>query len=88
MAIKIIISLIADSVADARYAMDHALDKFVEGDEKGDLTTEGIKLGNYIGETVCSFCYGTGFIEVDGNDGEGHTARGVDREKCKCGIFK
>lgn len=33
-------------------------------------------------EYVCTYCGGEGYIATDEEDGEGHTMRGVGRERC------
>lgn len=35
-------------------------------------------------EEKCEICDGSGYVQVDVDDGEGHTMKGVGVEKCIC----
>ena len=59
-------------------------------EEDGDinfnfLKPEHIGCGGEV-EKVCAECLGTGEISTDEDDGEGHIARGVGSQKCRCRI--
>ncbi len=82
MAVELKINLIADTQADALYAVEKAIRKMNEGHDKGSLMSNSVFIGQFQIQEVCSTCLGVGTIPTDESDGDGNIEKGVGERKC------